>query len=275
MLWLRPNVKPLSFDPQALGDKRTFQQHDEFINGKLAKYINKKHHRRGSVFWDRFKSIPVRSRTYLRNLILYVHANPLKAGIVSDLDALLEYPWTSHADLLGVNREYSWLRTEYMMLELGISEYGCIGYLAGLSQYRSEEFDPWENLSDLAFTEPTPPDHASDTEREWIRAKILEIERERSFRIRLQKQPDLMPKLYSEALNHFIVQYIPRYNRSGNESKALRLFAFWAVCVAGYTGALVAKIVGLSPNTVLRAARKGKEVAEIIPFPFEIEKAAA
>ncbi len=70
------------------------------LTGYATNY-NRRHQRSGYVFQNRFKSILCDKDEYLLRLIQYIHLNPWKAGIVSDLDALDLYPWTGHAGLLG------------------------------------------------------------------------------------------------------------------------------------------------------------------------------
>ena len=38
---------------------------------------------------------------YLLELVRYLHLNPLRAKIVSDLRQLARFPWTGHSALLG------------------------------------------------------------------------------------------------------------------------------------------------------------------------------
>lgn len=69
--------------------------------GAYATLFNRRHDRVGHLFQNRFKSFVVDEEGYLLELVRYVHLNPLRAGLVSDLDALDRFPWTGHAVLLG------------------------------------------------------------------------------------------------------------------------------------------------------------------------------
>lgn len=53
--------------------------------------FNRRHHRRGHLFQNRYKSIVCEEEAYLLELVRYLHLNPLRAGIVSDLEALARY----------------------------------------------------------------------------------------------------------------------------------------------------------------------------------------
>jgi len=71
------------------------------LPGGYAAAYNRRHRRVGYVFQSRYKSILCDAHAYLLALVRYVHLNPLKAGLVPDLDALDAYPWTGHSALLG------------------------------------------------------------------------------------------------------------------------------------------------------------------------------
>ena len=62
------------------------------INSAYASWLNKQLQRNGYVFRNRFKSIPTRDQNYIRNLIMYVHANPLRAGNVLSINELDSLP---------------------------------------------------------------------------------------------------------------------------------------------------------------------------------------
>jgi len=69
--------------------------------GGYVTTFNRRHHRCGHLFQNRFKSTLVEEKSYFLELLRYIHLNPLRAGIVADLDALTRYPWSGHAVLLG------------------------------------------------------------------------------------------------------------------------------------------------------------------------------
>jgi putative transposase len=72
------------------------------LNGSYARQFNKIKGRRGYVFQDRYKSIATQNFTYIRELIRYVHLNPLRAGVVSSIDNLEKYRWSGHRALMGL-----------------------------------------------------------------------------------------------------------------------------------------------------------------------------
>jgi len=63
--------------------------------------FNRRHRRYGHLFQNRFKSIVCEEDPYLLELTRYIHLNPLRAGIVKDMNELDVYPWTGHAVIMG------------------------------------------------------------------------------------------------------------------------------------------------------------------------------
>jgi len=63
--------------------------------------FNRRHHRVGHLFQNRCKSIVVEEEPYLLELVRYLHLNPLRAKVVTDLPTLDRCPWTGHSALLG------------------------------------------------------------------------------------------------------------------------------------------------------------------------------
>ena len=53
--------------------------------------FNRRHKRSGHLFQNRYKSILCQEDTYLLELVRYIHLNPLRAGIVSDLKQLARF----------------------------------------------------------------------------------------------------------------------------------------------------------------------------------------
>ncbi len=66
-----------------------------------AGYFNRTYHRNGRFFQNRYKAILCDKESYFLELIAYIHLNPLKAGMVKDLDELINYRWSGHRALLG------------------------------------------------------------------------------------------------------------------------------------------------------------------------------
>ena len=62
--------------------------------------FNLRYDRSGHLFQNRFKSIVCDEESYFLELIRYIHLNPVRAGIVGNLEELRAYPWSGHRQLL-------------------------------------------------------------------------------------------------------------------------------------------------------------------------------
>ena len=60
------------------------------INGIYTQYFNRSYKKDGPLFKGRYKAIIVDADSYLLQLLRYIHKNPLKAGIVKELNKFLK-----------------------------------------------------------------------------------------------------------------------------------------------------------------------------------------
>jgi len=106
--------------------------------GGYAAAFNLRHGRVGYLFQGRFKSTVVDADGYLLALLRYIHLNPLRAGLVTDLDTLDAYEWSGHAVLLGYHAR-PWQDTAFVLQHFGGTIEGARGayrrfVAAGLAQ---------------------------------------------------------------------------------------------------------------------------------------------
>ncbi len=78
-----------------------------------AGWFNKKYHRHGQLFQNRYKSILCQEDAYLKELVRYIHLNPLRAGIVEDLKELDKYSWCGHSSVMGQKKQ-PWQNVDYV-----------------------------------------------------------------------------------------------------------------------------------------------------------------
>ena len=72
-----------------------------YLNSSYANWFRNKHQIIGPIFQGRFKSILVDADNYALVLSAYIHLNPLRAGIVRQLE---DYPWSSYLDYLNLRK---------------------------------------------------------------------------------------------------------------------------------------------------------------------------
>ncbi|OHB77879.1 MAG: hypothetical protein A2Z25_07875 [Planctomycetes bacterium RBG_16_55_9] len=64
----------------------------QWLGVSYSTWHNARHDRSGHLFQGRFKSFLIAEDAYLHRLLLYIHRNPLRAGLV---ERLADYPWSS------------------------------------------------------------------------------------------------------------------------------------------------------------------------------------
>jgi len=86
-----------------------------------AQQFNRRHHRHGQLFQNRYKSVLCEEDPYLLELVRYIHLNPLRSGFVRDLKELKFYRYAGHAVLMG-SLYYEWQAKEYVLKLFGKTE---------------------------------------------------------------------------------------------------------------------------------------------------------
>ncbi len=80
--------------------------------------FNRRHKRYGHLFQNRYKSIVCEEDTYFRELVRYIHLNPVRAGLVADLADLDRYHWCGHAAIIG-RMSFPWQDSRYVLAWFG------------------------------------------------------------------------------------------------------------------------------------------------------------
>ncbi len=67
------------------------------VSGSYVYWYNNKYERTGHLFQERYKSEVVENEGYLLSVLRYIHQNPLKAGIVKEIE---DYKWSSYNEYI-------------------------------------------------------------------------------------------------------------------------------------------------------------------------------
>jgi REP element-mobilizing transposase RayT len=78
-----------------------------------AVWFNKKYRRHGQLFQNRYKSILCQEDPYLKELVRYIHLNPLRAGLVEDMKKLDKHPWCGHSVVMNKTKQ-PWQNVDYV-----------------------------------------------------------------------------------------------------------------------------------------------------------------
>jgi len=98
------------------------------IKQEFSRYYNRRHHRKGFFWSERFKSVIVDNGETLINCLAYIDLNPIRAGIVEKPEA---YRWCS----LGYHAQ-THNRDRFLSTDFGLREFALKSAKARLAYYR-------------------------------------------------------------------------------------------------------------------------------------------
>ena len=230
-----------------------------------AIYFNHRHNRSGHLCQNRYKSIVCEDEPYFLELVRYIHLNPLRAGLIANLDVLDRYPWCGHAVVLGQRTlpgqavdavlerfaaRRSVARQHYRQFVADGLFMGARPELVGGGQKRSQgsvassekrvDFDE-RVLGGSNFVKTLRED-------DLLRGRL----NERMALAALQKGVAGLFDLTPEALE--------QRGRQNETSAARALFCYLAVIKLQYSGTEVGRMLGVGVSSVSRAVRRGEEL---------------
>jgi REP element-mobilizing transposase RayT len=244
----------------------------KLLTGYVVNF-NRRHRRYGHLFQNRYKSIVCQEDRYLKELVRYIHLNLLRAGLVNSLNELDRCPWSGHSTLMG-KVERKWQDTEYILsffgkgrdrrkqyqryLEKGIA-LGRRPELVGGGLIRS--LGGWsEVLSLRSRGEKQVSDQRILGDGEFVQEVISGLDELVKKNLRLSGQ-----RINIDALAEKVCE---KYNISQGELRsgsrrhdivvARGALSWIAVRELGYSGADVARYLGVTTSCVTRVASAAK-----------------
>ena len=129
----------------------------------FARFYNRRHHRRGYFWGDRFKSVIVENGETLINCLAYIDLNPLRAGLVERPE---QYRWNSLGYHVQTNNQDDFLSTDF-----GLKEFNVQSKKERIRRYRRYVYEAG------SLNQPEKGNTKA------IKVKALEKERRRGFEL--------------------------------------------------------------------------------------------
>jgi putative transposase len=229
---------------------------------------------RGRSFQNRYKSIVCQEDVYLKELVRYIHLNLLRAGMVKDFNELIRNPWSGHSALVGKVKR-GWQSTEYVLSFFGDSGNSRKNYSRyvkkGIDQGRRPELvggglirsmGGWSAvLANRRRGEREVSDQRILGDGDFVKQVISGLDDLVKTNLRLSgRRIDIkaLAEKVSEKYNVSIGEL-----RSGGRRKAVakarRAMSWIGVRELGYSGAEVARYLGVTNSCVTRLISSGKE----------------
>ncbi len=223
---------------------------------------------------NRYKSIVCQEEAYLRELVRYIHLNLLRARIVKDLDGLERSRWSGHSALMG-KVERKWQETGYVLSFFGNGRAGRRNYLKyvedGIGLGHRPELVGGGLIRSLGSWSEVLSSRERG-ERHGFDQRILgdsEFVREVTSALDDMVKRNLRPSGQRIDIDTLAERVCKNYDISAGELRSgsrrhqvvkAREVLFWfAVRELGYSGADVARHLGVSTSCVNRFISSGKK----------------
>ncbi len=259
-----------------------------FMKRLLTGYVirfNQRHDRSGQLFQNRFKSIICQEETYLRELIRYIHLNPVRAGIVKTLEELKYYKYSGHSTLMGkIKRE--WQDTDYVLKYFGMPENKAKKEYesfveAGLNDGRKNELTGGGLIRSLggwveAKEALKSGVHIMSDERilgdsDFVDSIIKQAEERYDKRQRLKQKGYNLDRIAERVAEVLGMEPDEVYSkgRQNSKVKARSLLCYWASRELGIPHTELAKRLEQSPATIGFSVERGELIAKKEKYALE------
>ena len=241
--------------------------------------FNRRHKRRGHLFQNRYKSIVCQEEVYLKELVRYIHLNPIRARIVRTLSALNKYAYCGHSMIMG-RKNRSWQDVDYVLSYFGKTpgraKKAYFSYVeAGLEQGRRKELTGGGLIRSLGgWAEATKfglkgQGHVKSDERilgdsDFVE-DILSIASEKFERnYELKRLGYDLDRIASRVAEIFKIEANDIFLKGKHQRrvKPRSLFCYWAVSELGISLTELARRLGISVAGVGYSVERGKNIAE-------------
>jgi len=242
-----------------------------------AGYFNRRHRRRGHLFQNRYKSILCQEEPYFRELVRYIHLNPLRAKLVKEIKALDKYPYSGHSVVLGSVRR-DWQQIDYVLgffgktksaarrayrhfVKKGVSQGrrheltggGLVRSLGGWTAFRALRGDSVRIkgderiLGDSDFVEAVLREADEQLERRYqLKTRGVDLER--------------VAERVAQVLD-IPLEIVWEKSRRPQVAVARSLLCYWASKELGMSMTNLAKRLNLTQPAISIAARRGEKIA--------------
>jgi REP element-mobilizing transposase RayT len=246
--------------------------------------FNLRHQRHGHLFQNRYKSILCQEEPYLKELVRYIHLNPLRAKIVLTQRELDRYPFCGHSVIMG-RYNNDWQDVNYVLnlfgsklsearknynefVKNGIADGrrkdlvggGLIRSAGGWSAIKAKRNSVTRIkgderiLGDTNFVEAVLGKSQESLERQtYFKSKGYD------FEWLVQRVAEMFDIETKEVL---------RKGRYATTVSARSVLCYWAVRELGISTVALSKLLGIAQPTVSQSVRRGEKI--VSEHEFEI-----
>lgn len=248
-----------------------------------AVYFNRRYRRHGQLFQNRFKSIICQEDVYFKELVRYIHLNPVRAKVVGDIGSLDGYPFCGHSALMGKQKR-PWQQNDYVLSYFGKSVSDAIkSYLeyvqSGFNQGRRPELTGGGLIKGLGGWKAVRKIRLKGQDRVKSDARILgdsdfvtrileEANEKLDRHYELKSRGYDLTKVEERVAEIFGIERDVIYSRGRRQQQmqARSLFCHWAVDELGMSRTEIARCLGMTQPGVGYAVNRGAQIAQSMNY---------
>jgi putative transposase len=241
--------------------------------------FNRRYNRHGQLFQNRYKSIICQEDVYLKELVRYIHLNPLRAGIVKSVSDLNRYSYCGHGVLLG-KIDASWQDAGYVLSCFGdTTKCARIKYLSfleeGVNQGRRPELtggglvrrlSGWEKVKEIRLSgqDRIKGDQRILGESDFVQGILTEANDKFNRFYELRRKGYDLEKVERRVCEIFGIKRDELLSRSRTRMRAdaRGLYCYWAARELGYALTELARQLGITTSGVVYAVRRGEHISK-------------
>ena len=248
-----------------------------------AVYFNLRHNRHGPLFQNRYKSIICQEDSYFRELVRYIHLNPIRGGVVGDLNALNKYAYTGQSALMG-HRQRPWQDSRYVLSYFGKGRLAARKrYLAyvrdGLDQGRRPELTGGGLIRTLGGWEEVKEKRSRDHERiksderilgdsDFVASILAEANEKMNRHYEMKSRGFDLSRVEQRVMEIFEIGRAALYlkGRRSKQVEARSVLCYWAVRELGLSTTEMARRLGMTQPGVGYAVSRGEMIVKKMKY---------
>jgi len=241
--------------------------------------FNRRHKRHGQLFDNRYKSIICQEDIYLKELVRYIHLNPLRAKRVRDMSELSRYSYSGHSALMG-KKERPWQDTDYVLScfarRAGEARRRYSAYVReGIEQGRRPELvggglirslGGWAEVKRMRLTGHgrLKGDERILGDSDFVMEVLSQADEKYTRQHELKNLGYDLKKIADRAgqIYQMDPSYILSRGRQSRRVDARSFLCYWAVRELGMALTQLARELAMSPSAVSYAVERGKLIAK-------------
>jgi putative transposase len=240
--------------------------------------FNLRHKRHGQLFQNRYKSIVCQEDAYFKELVRYIHLNPIRGKIIPGVKELNKFPYCGHSTVMG-KIERPWQDVDYVLGYFGETFKGArkayVSYVeGGIDQGRQSELTGGGLIrsvggwSEVRSLREQGQEHVMSDERilgdsEFVDSVLSRAEEKYERHYELKRRGYDLDRIAKRVAEIYQMEPsdILSKGKQQRKVKARSLFCFWAVKELGMSLRDMARRFDISPPAIGYSVERRESIA--------------